>query len=102
MLHTADHPKQKIGCDLFSWSGKDFLVIVDCFSGFLWIKQLRRTATENVTNSLLDVFNEFGFPKEVQSDNGRQFHGPFKDFCDGIGAKHAPSSPYNPASNGLA
>ena len=102
IVHTADHPMQKIGCDLFSWSGKDFLAIVDRFSGFLWIKQLRRTATENVTNALQDIFSDFGYPKEIQSDNGPQFRGPFKDYCREIGAKHMPSSPYNPASNGLA
>ena len=74
VMHMAEYLMQKTGCDLLSWSGKDFVVIVDRFSGFLWIKQLRRTATENVTNALLDMFNEFGFPKEIQSDNCPQFH----------------------------
>ena len=40
--------------------------------------------------------------QEIQSDNGPQFRGPFKDYCREIGAEHVPSSPYNPASNGLA
>ena len=86
IVHSAEYPMQKIGCDLFSWSGKDYLVIVDRYSGFFWIRNLRRTATENVTTALQDVFTDFGYPKEIQSDNGPQFRGPFKNFCEEIGA----------------
>ena len=55
-----------------------------------------------MTNTLQDVFTEFGYPKEIQSDNGPQFREPFKDFCSEIGAEHVPSSPDHPASNSLA
>ena len=102
VLNSADYPLQQLGCDLFNLDGKNYLAIVDRFSGFIWVKPLRQTATSNVTTALLQIFNDFGYPTSIQSDNGPQFRGPFKEFCDRLGIQHVTSSPYNPSSNGLA
>jgi len=102
IMQTATYPMEKMGCDLFSWNGGDYIALVDRYSGYLWCKRLRQTKTENVTKVLSDVFEEFGYPTSIQSDNGPQFRGPFQDFCTKWGIQHITSSPYNPASNGLA
>ena len=86
-------PMEQIGTDLFQWHGKDFLATVDRFSGYIWCHKLRRTGTGDVTQALAEVFNSFGYPSTILSDNGPQFRGPFKDFCKTIGAEHHPSSP---------
>ena len=91
-----------IGCDLFHWSGKDYLALVDRYSGYIWFKQLRHTAMTDVAKVLLDIFESYGYPLVIESDNGPQFRESFKAFCKGIGMTHMPSSAYNPASNGLS
>ena len=48
------------------------------------------------------MFESFGFPLSIYSDNGPKFRGPFREFCDKFGIAHVTSSPYNPSSNGLA
>ena len=93
---------EQLACDLFMWDGKDYLVIVDRFSGYIWVHHLQKTATDNVTKGLLETFYLFGFPLAIQTDNGPQFRGPFKSFCERLGIEHITSSPYNPSSNGLA
>ena len=95
-------PMESIGCDLFQWDGNNYLAVVDRYSGFLWFKLLRRTATKDVTKVLMDIFEGYGFPLFIESDNGPQFREPFLAFCEEIGATHTPSSAYNPSSNGLA
>ena len=52
--------------------------------------------------ALTEIFDSFGYPNVILSDNGPQFRGPFKEFCEEIGVEHTPSSPYHPASNGLS
>ena len=99
---SADRPMEQISCDLFQWEGKDYLAVVDRYSGYIWAKILRKTGTENVTKVLEDIFNDFGFPRKIQTDNGPQFRGPFQKFCENIGTVHETSSPFNPSSNGLA
>ena len=82
--------------------GKDHIVCVDRFSGYLWTSPLRRTGTDNVTSFLTSIFETFGFPTTIRTDNGPQFRGPFTKFCESLGIKHEPASPYHPQSNGLA
>ena len=82
--------------------GKDHIVCVDHFSGYLWTSPLRRTGTDNVTSFLTTIFETFGFPTTIRTDNGPQFRGPFTKFCESLGIKHEPASPYHPQSNGLA
>ena len=102
IIQTASYPIQQLGADLFQWNNKNFLAVADRFSGFLWCQQLRNTKTDNVTRALQDIFNDFGYPTAIQSDNGPQFRGPFKEFCEQLGIQHITSSPYHPESNGLA
>ena len=94
MLHTA--------CDLFSAVGKQWLVLVDRFSGYAWTTALRRLDTKAVIQHLENWFNDFGWPKHIRTDGGPQFRSEFKEFCAARGIQHELSSPYNPESNGLA
>ena len=97
---AAEYPMQHLGYDLFSWKGGDYVTLVDRFSGYIWCWKLRQTKMENVAKHLLD--ESFGFPLSIYSDNGPQFRRPFRDFCDSFRISNVASSPYNPASNGLA
>ena len=94
MLHTA--------CDLFSATGKQWLALVDRFSGYAWTVPLRKLDTKAIIQHLEQWFNEFGWPTHIRTDGGPQFRSEFKEFCTAHGITHELSSPYNPESNGLA
>ena len=73
MLHTA--------CDLFSTVGKQWLTLVDRFSGYAWTTALRRLHTKAVILHLENWFNNFGWPTHIRTDGGPQFRSEFKQFC---------------------
>ena len=98
----ATAPMTHVGVDLFDFQGKDWLVMVDRYSGFPFVKRLMKTSTSNVTGVLLEWFWDWGFPTSIRSDGGPQFRGEFKRFCEEHHIKHEVSSPYNQRSNGLA
>jgi len=88
--------------DLFHESGKNYLVVVDRYSGFPWVSKLSQLDTAAVTGVLQAIFNDFGYPEYIRSDGGPQFRDKFSRWCKSINAIHKQSSPYNPQSNGLA
>ena len=92
MLHTA--------CDLFSATGKQWLALVNRFSGYAWTIALRKLDTKAIIHHLEQWFNDFGWPTHIRTDGGPQFRSEFKEFCTAHRIKHELSSPYNPESNG--
>ena len=76
--------------------------MIDRFSGYIWCKRLVRLDTRSITDFLLTLFLEFGFPLSIRSDNGPQFRSEFASFCQQYHISHSTSSPYYPQSNGLA
>ena len=101
-IYTAEWPMQTVGTDLFDLAGKKYLVMVDRFSGFPWVAELRNTTTEHVTNTMRGWFLAVGYPASIRSDGGPQFRDKFRRFCDDHGIKHELASAYHPESNGLA
>ena len=101
-LSSASYPMERIGIDLFSSGGKEYLSIIDRFSGFPFAFKLRSTTTASIIKCLRVIFLDFGFPKIIRSDNGPQFRGEFRRFCQDRDIIHETSSPYNPQSNGMA
>ena len=98
----AEAPMHSISLDLFSWAGKDYLVMVDRYSYYIWVQVLNGTYTSKITSVLDRWFLDFGYPFIIISDNGPQFRDEFKDYCLKHNIIHSTSSPYNPRSNGLA
>ena len=101
--YSETAPMDTIGTDLFSHAGKDYLVAVDRFSGYiLCSEKLTNTNSANIIKTLNNWFNILGFPKTIRSDGGPQFRSEFDEFCKNNNINHELSSPYNPSSNGLA
>ena len=98
----ATAPFQAISLDLFELGGAEYLVMVDRYSYYIWVKRLFRTTTDRITACLDSWFREFGYPATVVTDNGPQFRGDFKAYCTEHNVVHITSSPYNSRSNGLA
>ena len=98
----AVEPMHSVGLDLFECNGHHYLVMIDRFSNYIWVKRLTRLGTDSILKTLDTWFTEYGYPFIIVSDNGPQFRSDFKVYCDANFIIHSPSSPYNPRSNGLA
>ena len=62
-----------------------------------------QTTTANKVEALTHVFNCFGLPEYLVTDNGTQFtSAEFKKFLEGNDIQHALTAPGQPATNGLA
>lgn len=76
------------------------LVAVDQFSKFTWLSPVRDSTSFNTIKSLSQIFQNFGFPKVIISDNATCFTShSFRNFCFARGIKHATLSPYHPQPN---
>ena len=97
---TPEHPWQNVATDLFQWAGKDYLLVVDRYSGYPEIALLSNTTSSVVIRHMKSIFARH---VEVLSDNGPQYSsGLFKKFSTEWGFIHKTSSPLYPKSNGLA
>ena len=82
-----------------SKSGNSFLLVcVDAFSKFVWLLPLRQANARLTILALQNhVFQHFGLPAIIVSDNGPQFiSGEFRRMCFATGIKHVTTSPYYP------
>lgn len=96
-------PWEKLAADLFSWGGKDYLVIYDYFSNFIEYDELRNTSAAEVIDKMKRHFARNGSPVSLVSDNGPQFHSvEFKQFSTDWAFNHNTISPGNSQANGAA
>ena len=83
--------------------GKMFLVMVDSHLKWLEVIPVNASTAEATIDKMRFVFSTHGLPKAVVSDNGPQFTSvEFQQFLERNGIQHIKTSPYHPASNGLA
>ena len=96
-------PWHKVGMNLFSFKGRDYLLVVDYFSNYPEVCLLNDTHSGSVIMKLKSIFSCFGIPKVVISDNGPQFSSyQFMRFAKEWDFTHDPSSPKHAKSNGMA
>lgn len=82
---------------------KMLLILVDAHSKWIEVFPTNHSTSAVVIESLRKVFAQFGLPETVVSDNGSCFVSEeFNAFLLDNGVKQILSSPYHPASNGLA
>ena len=83
--------------------GRMFLVLIDAHSKWIEVYPVS-SATSTVTiQHLRGTFAQFGIPECVVTDNGSCFTSTeFESFMKKNGIYHIKSSPYHPATNGLA
>uniref|UniRef100_A0A8C5QD11 Gypsy retrotransposon integrase-like protein 1 n=1 Tax=Leptobrachium leishanense TaxID=445787 RepID=A0A8C5QD11_9ANUR len=94
-------PWEKIGTDLFTFHGHEYLITVDYDSNFWEIDQIQDTRSTTVIRKLKAHFARYGIPDTVCSDNGPQFISmEFKEFSMNWDFDHITSSPGYPQSNG--
>ena len=83
--------------------GSMFLVIVDAYSKWPIVKEMKSTTSSKVVKGLRTVFAEYGLVDTLVSDNAPNLVSEEKNsFLKSNGVKHMTSSPYHPKTNGLA
>ena len=92
-----------VSIDLFQWGSHHHLVIVDQFSGYIYVQRLASITTLAVKRAMGFFFNLFGNPYWVIQDNGTQLvSGEYRKFLEKRGIQCEPGSPYYAQANGLA
>lgn len=97
------HPFQIVASDLFTFQGREYLLMVDSYSGYFDFQQLHHTTSKECIEKFKSWFAIHGVPAKLESDNGPQFaSSEFKKFAKTWNFIHITSSPKYPQSNGLA
>ena len=100
MKPTPERPFQEIAGDFCYHGGKNYLILVDCYSDWPDISMGQITAT-GLISALRQSFCRTGVPDIIWSDQGTQFMSKqFQEFSKQWGFKHITSSPRYPQSNG--
>ena len=101
ILHEIpERPWMKIGADIFQLGRHDYLCLVDYYSKFPVIRQLKGKTADAVIINLKSVFAEYGIPQEVISDNMPFSSVQFQEFATSYGFNSTTSSPTYSQSNG--
>ena len=98
---TPERPWQILGTDLFSWHGRDFLIIVDYYSRYWEVEPLPDTRAATVIQKTKTILARHGSAAVIKSDNGPQYGQEYKKFSREWGFKHTTVSPRHPQANGL-
>lgn len=106
-LHSWEYPDtpwSRIHIDFAGpFLGHLWLIYVDAHSKYAGVIKMGRTDATETIDKLINLFAQFGLPKQIVSDNGVQFtSGEFDAFCKRYGIHHIRSAPYHPATNGEA
>ena len=106
-LHPWEWPQRPWSClhidHLRPYLGHTFLLIVDAHSKWIKAQVVSSTLAEITIKKLTDIFSTHGIPNQIVSDNGTGFTSQeFEEFTKANGIRHTFTSPYHPASNGLA
>jgi transposase InsO family protein len=96
-------PWREVGSDLLEFRDKVYLLVVDYYSRWIEVFELKEMTSKSVISKLKNSFARFGVPHKLRSDNGGCYHSEmFREFAESYGFQHSKSSPKYPESNGLA
>lgn len=95
-------PFHKVGCDIATYGGKDYLIVVDYLTKWIEYKLLRNKTSSEIIKHWVDIFSQFGIPKIIIADNVPFGSFECKSFATKWNIEIITSSPLYPKSNGLA
>ena len=103
MHEVPERPWQKVGSDIFTIKGRNYLVTVDYYSQFIELDYLPETNSATVITKLKHHFARHGIPDVVVSDNGPQYaSSEFQCFVRHWNFQHKRIAPGNSRANGQA
>ena len=93
-------PWSKVGADIFELGQQHFLIMVDYWSSYIEIQELKRITSASVITVFKVQFARHGIPDVLVTDNGTQFSSSeFMKFAETWKFEHKTSSPHHPQSN---
>ncbi|XP_062537888.1 uncharacterized protein K02A2.6-like [Armigeres subalbatus] len=94
---------QEIAVDFFTAKEcATFLVVVDYFSRFLQVIEMKSTNASKTIEALEEIFSQQTYPETIRSDNGPPFSSEeFSRYCSQHNIKLIRTIPYWPQMNGL-
>lgn len=96
-----DRPWSRLSSDLFTLHNKEYIVLVDSYSDYVEVSQLKATTSTALIEFFKEQFSRHGIPDILMTDNGPQYTSrEFTDFTREWEFKHLTSSPYHSRSNG--
>jgi transposase InsO family protein len=105
---TAELPFDHIAMDLkelpTSTNGYNYiLVIVDICTRYVFLRALKNKEAMTIARNLYQIFIDIGFPKIIQSDNGKEFVNKImNEICTTSGIDQRLISEYHARANGVA
>lgn len=97
-----DGPFIKIACDILYSKGKDYLCVVDYYSKWIELIQLKDKTARTTNLELIKIFAQFGYPRIIIADNMPFGSFESKEFTRENDVKIINSSPNYAKSNGQA
>ena len=107
VLHPWEWPQRpwaRVHADYAGpFMGKMFLILIDAHSKWLDVHMVTSAMSQVTIDKLRSTFATLGLPEVLVTDNGTTFtSADFESFCTRNGIRHLRSTPYHPATNGLA
>jgi hypothetical protein len=95
-----NRPWSKLGADIFSHDGRDYLIVVDYFSKYPEVMSLQTKTAREIVRKLKSLFSRHGIPDVFMSDNMPFASQEMKQFAKEWQFDLVTSSPTYPQSNG--
>lgn len=89
------------GGPYIAWGGRHVLVVEDYCTRYVVTTVVQSTDTATTVKALGDIFETFGYPKSIRSDNGPAFGNAFGGWCKERGIVPEKSAAYDPQQNGM-
>ncbi|XP_040071687.1 uncharacterized protein K02A2.6-like [Ixodes scapularis] len=78
-------PWQYVSVDFFTHQGRDFIIMVDFYSFYFEVEEMKTTTASKVKEFCLKAFATHGLPSKLLSDNGPPFGShDFKQFLENL------------------
>jgi len=79
------------------------MVLVDVCTCFVFLDALKDKSALTIAKVLVRRFSDMGFPKVLQSDNGKEFNNRLlKEIAKEMHVQQRFTTPYHPRGNGVA
>ena len=93
-------PWSKLGADIFELGSQQFLIMVDYWSSYFEVQELKQSTSARVIHAFKVQFARHGIPEVLVTDNRTQFSSSeFATFAKTWGFEHVTSSLRYPQSN---
>lgn len=99
------HPFDRMAVDhngpIWALNGMHVLVLIDYYSRYIFARLVKTTSMEVTVRVLHEIFQTYGWPNTLRSDNGPAYGSEYKKYCSEHGITQENSMPYDPQQNGL-